>query len=178
VIHVSARQRGTAATVVVAILIAVLYVVLQPDGERPRAAPAQEQPGTSAAATATTTTTTTLAPEVQLCDLAREFADAAATVDPNVVARLAETFYTHARDLVSGPVRVEYDAAARYYTEYNAIGEPYEYDTARIEQAGNGQRWAQLQQRPPLGVEEARVDVGGACQVDLPPPPTVSVPRR
>jgi hypothetical protein len=176
VIHVSARQRGTAATVVVAILIAVLYVVLQPDGDRPRAAPAQEQPGTSAAATATTTTT--LAPEVQLCDLAREFADAAATVDPNVVARLAETFYTHARDLVSGPVRVEYDAAARYYTEYNAIGEPYEYDTARIEQAGNGQRWAQLQQRPPLGVEEARVDVGGACQVDLPPPPTVSVPRR
>jgi hypothetical protein len=166
VIRVSAAARGTYAALAVAILIVVLYVVLRPDEGEIKAARAADP------TTSTSTSTTTLAPRVQLCILATAFAAAARDVDPNVIARLGETFYTQARELVTGDIRAEYDAAARYYTEYNAIGEPYDYDTERIAKEGDGERWAQLRQRPPLGVDQARADIAAECRVDLPAAPS------
>jgi hypothetical protein len=130
-------------------------------------------PTTTTEAPEVVVTTTRPAPEV-ICELATWFAEAASPDDHNHNAQLAETFYEEARTLVSGPLRAEYEAAAQYFAEYNAIGEPHDYDLFRILQAGEGDRWAQLILRPPLGVEEVRASVAFACDVRLPPPPTVT----
>jgi hypothetical protein len=98
----------------------------------------------------------------------------AAGLEPNDIARIAEVFYLDAVKLVDGSARAEFDAAARYYVEYNQIGSEYDYDVFRIAAAGKGDRWAQLLFRPPLGIETARAAMAFACKVDLPPPPTLT----
>jgi hypothetical protein len=160
------QRRGTFAAFVVGVAVLVLYVALQP-GDRP----------TQAAVTTTTSTvvtTTTIEPIVQLCALAREFQEESIFQDPNVTARLGETFYTRASELAGADARPEYVAAARYYTEYNNIGEQYEYDLFAILNSSDGERWQQLLFRAPLGVEAARANVVFVCQVEVPPPPTIT----
>jgi hypothetical protein len=158
------ERRGTIAALVVGVTILVLYIVLQPS----------DKPTYHASAAPTTRETTTSRPPIEeLCESARRFVDSAQAQDENVAARLAETFYGEARGLVSGDVRAEYEAAANYYTEYNNVGEPYDYDEKRIAEAGDADRWTQLRLRPPLGVAEARANVAELCDVDLPPPPTI-----
>jgi hypothetical protein len=124
---------------------------------------------------ATTTTlppTTTLNPGEELCRLAREFEEGARGQDVGVVARLAESFYDRARVHAPPEIRPEYEAAARYYVEFNNIGEQYEYDFATASASSDGQRWASLIFSEPLGVNPARSSAGLQCQVDLPVAPT------
>lgn len=159
------ERRGTYVALGVAIAIAVLLVVLQP-GPKPVRQESTEATGPA------TSTTTTVAPGVQLCVLARQFVRDAATLEANDTARVAEVFYEDAAKLVDGATRAEFEATARYYAEYNEIGEAYDYDVFRIAAAGKGDRWAQLLTRPPLGIETARAAVQFACTVELPVPPT------
>ena len=129
---------------------------------------------TEATSSPTGSTTTTVAPAVQLCNLAKQFARDAGGLDRFGVARSAEVFYSESAKLVDGAARGEFDAAARYYTEFNEIGSSYDYDVYRITAAGKGDRWAQLVYRPPLGIETARAAVQFACRVELPSPPTLT----
>lgn len=163
-----AERRGTVAAAVVAILIGVLYVLLQPS-DNPQAAAPAPKPTTTLPASTTTTD-----PVRELCDLADQYATAAADQDVTSVARLAEHFFDRARQVTDGEIRAEYDAAYRYYAEYNAIGEPYDYDLFQIAAAGNGERWLQLLLRQPLGVDVATANVAFLCGVELPPPPTIT----
>jgi hypothetical protein len=164
-----AEVRGSVAALGVGLAVVVLYVALQPGP-----APVREAaPTTTTEAPDATVPTTRPAPEV-ICELARWFADAASPDDPNHNARLGETFYEESRLLVTGALRAEFEAAAQYFAEYNAIGEPHDYDLFRIIGAGDGDRWTQLILRPPLGVEEVRASVRFACDIDLPPPPTIT----
>jgi hypothetical protein len=162
-----AQRRGSLVAFAVGVTVLALYVVLQP-GDRPR----------RVASVSTTTTvpetTTTLPPLEQLCTLAREFEESSAGQDPTVTARLAETFYSQAADLAPVDAKPEYEAAERYYAEYNNIGESYEYDFWAILGSPDGARWTQLLFREPLGVGTARANVAFLCQVELPPPPTIT----
>jgi hypothetical protein len=161
------RQRiGTLAAFVVGVTVLVLYVTLQP-GERPTQA-------TVTTTTTTTVTTTTIDPIEQLCTLGREFQEGSIFQDPNVTARLGETFYARARELAAPDARPEYAAAAAYYEEYNNIGEQYGYDLLAILNSPDGPRWQQLLFRAPLGVDAARANVAFICGVELPPPPTIT----
>ena len=81
-------------------------------------------------------------------------------------------FYVAAARLADDENRAEYDAVARYYVNYNAIGSEFDYDEDRINEAGKGDRWIQLRTRPPLSVESAIATVKADCDVELPPPPT------
>jgi hypothetical protein len=166
-IDYTSERRGAIAALGVAATIGILMVVLQPGPRPPRLA------GVEAAAP-TTSSTTTLSPGVQVCNLAKRFVHDAEGLEPNDVARIAEVFYVDAVKLVDGSARAEFDAAARYYVEYNQIGGEYDYDVFRIAAAGKGDRWAQLLFRPPLGIETARAAMTFACRVDLPPPPTLT----
>lgn len=159
------ERRGAYAALAVAVTIGVLLLVLQP-GPRPTRDDAETT------TEATSTSTSTIPPAVRLCTLAKQFARDATTLDPNGTARVAETFYDEASKLVDGAARAEFEATARYYAEYNDIGQTYDYNVFRIAAAGKGDRWSQLVFRPPLGIETARAAVKFACQVDLPPPPT------
>jgi hypothetical protein len=159
------ERRGTVAALAVAAAIGVLLVVLQPGPRSPR-------PLTEESSGPTTSTSTTLAPAEQLCNRARQFARDASGLAPEDAARIAEVFYGEATKLVEGTARAEFEAAARYYVEFNEIGGAYDYDVFRIAAAGKGDRWAQLLYRPPLGIDTARAAVQFACRVELPPPPT------
>jgi hypothetical protein len=151
----------------VAVAIGILLVVLQP-GPKPTRTVAEEATGT------TTSSTTTVSPGIQLCNLAQRFVHDAEGLDAHDVARIAEVFYVAAVKLVDdAAARAEFDATARYYTEFNAIGTEYDYDVFRIAAAGKGDRWAQLLYRPPLGIETARAAIQFACAVTIPPPPTL-----
>jgi hypothetical protein len=161
-----ARRRGALVALAVGVAIVVLYVALQP-GDRPKRTAA-------VASTSTVVTTTTRPPIEELCDLAHDFEQSSRDQDPNVAARLAESFYERAKALAPDDSRPEFDAAARYYTEYNNIGEPLDYDFWAILATPDGARWVQLLFREPLGVAAARANVSYLCQVDLPPPPTVT----
>jgi hypothetical protein len=163
----SPERRGAVAALIVAVTIAILLVVLQP-GPKPKRVVAEEAVGT------TTSSTTTLSAGVQLCSLAKRFVHDAEGLEPNDVARIAEVFYVAATKLVDGAAHAEFDATARYYTEYNEIGTQYDFDVYRIAAAGLGDRWAQLLYRPPLGIENARGAIQFACQVSIPPPPTLT----
>jgi hypothetical protein len=162
-----AQRRGALVALSVGVAVLVLYVVLQP-GDRP------ERVESAASTTVVAVTTTTRPPLDELCDLARDFETASQGQDATVTARLAESFYTRAGDLAPEDVRPEYEAAARYYTEYNNIGEPYEYDFWAIIGSPDGPRWMQLLFLEPLGVATARANVGYICRVEVPPPPTVT----
>lgn len=162
----SPERRGAVAALVVAITIAILLVVLQP-GPKPSRAVTQEAVGT------TTSPTSTLRPGVQLCNLAKRFVNDSEGLAPYDVARIAEVFYVAAVKLVDGAARAEFDATARYYTEFNAIGTEFDYDVFRIAAGGKGDRWAQLLYRPPLGIETARAAIQFTCEVAIPPPPTL-----
>ncbi len=161
------ERRGSFAALVVAVAIAILLVVLQPGPRRSRAV--TEQTSGPAAST-----TTTVAAAVQVCNLAKQFVRDAAGLDRYAVARIAEVFYTDAAKLIDGEARGEFEATARYYAEFNAIGSVYDYDVFRIAAAGKGDRWAQLLYRPPLGIETARAAVQFVCRVELPSPPTLT----
>lgn len=154
------------ATLVVALSIAILLVVLQP-GDKP------ERQTIATAPEPTAATTTTVAPQVQLCDLARQFVKDAEGLPPADAARVAEVFFTKAVRLVEPAVRADYDALARYYVEYNAIGTEYDYDFTRIINAGKGDRWAQLLFRSPPGVDTAERTLAEQCKVQIPAPPTI-----
>lgn len=159
------ERRGSIVALGVAVAIAVLLLVLQPG-------PKRERDDTDTASGPPATTTSTIAPGVLLCNLAKQFVRDASTLDANGTARAAATFYEEAAQLVDGSTRAEFDATARYYAEYNEIGEAYDYDVFRIAAAGKGDRWSQLLYRPPLGIETARAAVKFACNVELPAPPT------
>lgn len=163
----SPERRGTIAFAIVAATIAVLFVVLPRHDDTPPPPPA-------AASSTTAAPTTTLEPLQRLCKLADQFVADAKDLPPNQQARLAEVFYTRARDLVDGSYRAEVDAAARYYQQYNAIGEPLDYDLFRIVASPDGDRWLQLVLRPPVGVDNAASGIAYLCQVELPPPPTIT----
>jgi hypothetical protein len=151
----------------VAITIGILLVVLQP-GPKPSRAVIQEAVGT------TTSSTSTLRPGVQLCTLAKRFVNDSEGLDPYDIARIAEVFYVAAVKFVDGAARAEFEATARYYTEFNQIGTEFDYDVFRIAAAGKGDRWAQLLYRPPLGIETARAAIQFTCEVAIPPPPTLT----
>ena len=159
------ERRGAWAALGVAVAIGVLLVVLQP-GPKPVRRTVASEGGPIGS------TTTTLPAGVQLCNLAKQFARDATGLEPNGVARVAEVFYEDAAKLVDGTARAEFEATARYYAEYNDIGQEFDYDVFRIAAAGKGDRWAQLVYRPPLGIETARAAVQFACTVELPVPPT------
>lgn len=159
------ERRGSFVALAVAVAIAILLLVLQPG-------PKRERQDTEEASGPPATSTTTIPPGVQLCNLAKQFVRDASTLDTNGTARAAATFYEDAAKLVDGSARAEFDATARYYAEYNEIGEAYDYDVFRIAAAGKGDRWSQLLFRPPLGIETARAAVKFACNVELPAPPT------
>jgi hypothetical protein len=162
-----AQRRGALVALVVGVTILVLYVVLQP-GDRPEQV---------AAVTTTSTpevTTTTLPPLEELCGLAIEFEEAARGQDAVVTARLAESFYDRAKSLAPTDAQPEYAAAANYYTEFNNIGEPYEYDLFAILGSPDGERWTRLVFGEPLGVATARANVSFLCKIDVPPPPTIT----
>jgi hypothetical protein len=162
-----ARRRGALVALAVGVTVLVLYVVLQP-GDRPQRV---ESAGTT---TVVAETTTTRPPLDELCDLARDFETASQGQDATVTARLGEAFYTRASELAPPDVRPEYEAAARYYTEFNNIGEPYEYDFWAILGSSDGPRWMHLLFREPLGVPTARVNVAFICRLEVPPPPTLT----
>ncbi len=164
---ISPERRGGVAALVVAVTIAILLVVLQP-GPKPQRAVTEETVGT------TTSSTASLSPGVQLCNLAKRFVQDAEGLEPYDVARIAEVFYVAAVKLVDGATRAEFDATARYYTEFNQIGSEFDYDVFRIAAAGRGDRWAQLLYRPPLGIETARAAIQFTCEVTIPPPPTLT----
>jgi hypothetical protein len=163
----SPERRGAVAALLVAVAIGILLVVLQP-GPKPTRTVTEEATGT------TTSSTTTISPGIQLCSLAKRFVHDAEGLDAHDVARIAEVFYVAAVKLVDdASARAEFDATARYYTEFNAIGTEFDYDVFRIAAAGKGDRWAQLLYRPPLGIETARAAIQFACAVTIPPPPTL-----
>jgi hypothetical protein len=162
-----AKRRGALVAFAVGVTVLVLYVVLQP-GERPR------RVASAASTTTVAETTTTRAPLEELCELAHDFETSSQGQDATVTARLAETFYTRASELAPPDARPEYEAAANYYTEYNNIGEPYEYDFWAILGSPDGARWMQLLLRDPLGLATAQANVAFLCQVALPPPPTIT----
>ncbi len=162
----AAERRGTVATVVVAIVIGVLIVALQPGPKPPRPEPV-------AAPATTVATTTTVAPDVQLCALARQFAKDAEGLSPTDAARVAEAFFVKAVKLVDPSRRADFDALLRYYTEFNAIGTEFDYDLDRIAKAGRGDRWAQLLYRSPAGIDVAERTLHDQCEVTMPAPPTV-----
>ena len=162
-----ARRRGALVALLVGVTVLVLYVVLQP-GDRAERVEAVTTTNPPAA------TTTTRPPLEQLCGLAAVFLDASRDQDSTVTARLAESFYEQAKTLAPTDAQPEYDAAARYYTEYNNIGEPYEYDFFAIMASPDAQRWTQLLFGEPLGVATARANVAFLCQVNVPPPPTIT----
>jgi hypothetical protein len=161
------QRRGALAALAVGVAVVVLYVVLQP-GDRPRRVASADT------TTSTLAPTTTRPPLDELCDLAREFEESSAGQDVTVTARLAETFYERASEFAAPDARPEYEAAARYYTEYNNIGEPYEYDFWAILGSPDGARWMTLLFREPLGVGVARANVAYLCHVEVPPPPTLT----
>jgi len=162
-----AERRGGLVALAVAVAIGVLLVVLQPGPKHSRAS-------SEDAVAPTSSSTSTIPPAAQLCNLAKRFVHDAEGLEPHDVARIAEVFYLDAVALVDGSAHAEFDATARYYVEFNAIGAENDYDVYRIAAAGKGDRWAQLLYRPPLGIETARSVVRFACQVDLPPPPTLT----
>jgi hypothetical protein len=161
------RRRGEFVALAVGVAVVVLYVALQP-GDRP------ERTATTATTTTVAATTTTRPPLEELCDLAHEFEQSSQGQDATVTARLAESFYERARTLAPDDTKPEFEAAARYYTEYNNIGEPFEYDFFAILASPDGPRWLQLLFREPLGVGAARANIAYLCEVTLPPPPTVT----
>lgn len=165
--NIAAERRGGLVALAVAVAIGVLLVVLQPGPKRSRAS-------SEDTVVATSSSTSTLSPAAQVCNLAKRFVHDSAGLEPHDVARIAEVFYLDAVKLVDGSARAEFDATARYYVEFNAIGAENDYDVYRIAAAGKGDRWAQLLYRPPLGIESARSVVQFACQVELPPPPTLT----
>ncbi|HEX7094406.1 MAG TPA: hypothetical protein VF183_00890 [Acidimicrobiales bacterium] len=164
-----AQRRGALAAMAVGVAVVVLYVALQP-GERP-----QRQATVSTSPTTTTgAPTTSRDPVEELCALAREFADSARGLDLAATARLAEEFYERGAQLAPPDVRPEYEAAVRYYAEYNDIGELYGYDLFAALASPDGQRWSTLTFNEPLGVPVARANVAILCGVELPPPPTIT----
>jgi hypothetical protein len=158
-------RRGTIAFTGVAIAIVVLFVVL----------PRNHDDAAPIVATTTTTAapTTTLSPTFRLCLLARQFVADSKDLVPYRTAALAEVFYSRARELVNGPLVAEVDAAARYFEQVNAIGEPAAYDINTILSSPDADRWIQLVTRPPVGVDQASAGIEAICLVQLPPPPTV-----
>jgi hypothetical protein len=159
-------RRGSVAALAVGVAILALYVALQP-GPRPEAVEV-------VATTTTVLPTTTLNAGEELCRLAREFEEGARGQDVAVVARLAESFYDQARVFAPAEIRPEYEAAARYYIEYNDIGEQYGYDFEAAYSSRDGQRWGSLIFTEPLGVNPARQSAAFQCQVELPPAPTIT----
>lgn len=163
-----AQRRGAIAALVVGVTVLVLYVSLQP-GERPERR-----------ATAATTTSTTLAPTTtadpihELCALAHEFTASLQDQDFITSTRLTEEFYARGAELAPPEVRPEFEAALRYYTEFNDIGELYGYDLMAALASPDAPRWQQLVFTEPLGVPAARGAVQFLCDVELPPPPTIT----
>lgn len=163
-----APRRGALAAFAVGIAILVLYVALQP-GERP------EQRATAATSTSSTLApSTTIDPIDELCALAQQFAQAVEGQDLITSARLAEEFYERGSELAPPNVRPEFEAALRYYTEFNDIGELYGYDLFAAMASPDAQRWSHLVFSEPLGVPAARSATQFLCGVELPPPPTIT----
>ncbi len=179
-----AEMRGLVAVVVVGILIALLFVRISEYGEDESVAAASVT--TSTSSTTTSSTTTTEAPPLfanalagiqNLCESAEDFVlGAESDIEfPGKVPQLAEEFYTKVVDGVDDQVRAEYSAALRYYTEYNDLALPFNYDGLSILQSDGGQRWGLLASSEPPGVEATRANVAFLCGgLEIPEPPLLS----
>src|SRR5690606_29528532 len=140
-VRARAPRRGTFAAVLVGVAVVWLYVTLQPveQPDDPVAA-APTSPGTTTAAPITTGAD----PTAELCSLAQELVSATQGSDVATGSRLAELFYDRAAHLVARDVRPEYEAAVRYYTEFNDLGASYGYDLIAALASPDGERWRQL----------------------------------
>lgn len=178
-----AEMRGLVAVVVVGILIAVLFVRISEYGEDESVAAA----GVATTTTSTTTSTTTTEAPAQfenafagvqnLCDSAEDFiAGSESEIEyPGKIPQLAEEFYARVIDGVSDQIKAEYSASLRYYTEYNELALPYNYDGLTILQSDGGERWGLLASSEPPGVEATRANVAFLCDgVEIPEPPLMS----
>ncbi len=178
-----AEMRGLVAVVVVGILIAVLFVRISEYGQDEEVS-AATGPTTT---TSTSSTTSTSAPPSAivsalsgvrtLCESATEFIEASNTdiEYPGKTQQLAEEFYVKVNESVGAQVQLEFDAALRYYTEYNDLAEPYVYNGLDILRSDGGQRWALLAAGEPPGVEATRANVAFLCDgIEIPEPPLMS----
>ncbi len=179
-----AEMRGLVAVIAVGILIAVLFARISAYGEDDSVAAA----GVVATTTSTTSTssTTTAAP-VQfddalagvrnLCESSERFIEGSESEIeyPGKIPQLAEEFYESVIDGVSDQIRAEYSAALRYYTEYNDLALPHNYDGLTILQSDGGERWGLLASSEPPGVEATRANVAFLCGgIEIPEPPLMS----
>ncbi len=178
-----AELRGLIAVVVVGVLIAVLFVRISEYGEEETVA-AESLIATTTSSTSTTSTTVAV-PLVfdaleaigVLCESANEYVESVnSDINyPGKLPQLGEEFYAKVVDVVPTEVRAEYDAAYRYYTEYNDLAEPHGYDGLTILLSDGGERWGALVNGTPPGIDATRANVAFLCeQLELPDPPLMS----
>ncbi len=179
-------MRGLISVVVVSIIIGLLFVRIADYGTEETSAAANRAQLTPTT-TSTTSTTSTVAPGPQissalgsiglLCDRALEFIASSESefVYPGKIPQLAEEFYVEAIDYSLPQVKREYEAALRYFIEFNDLGEPHEYDPLTILRSDSGERWGLLATGEPPGVAATRANVAFLCDgIEIPPPPLMS----
>ncbi len=170
------RIRGIIAVGVVCAAIGIAFVTIDAGGDEDTTTAS-----TSTTVAPTTSTTTTVPDETadfdRLCELTTELYTTlveGSVFDIGHETRALETFYTGAATLNLDFLTPEYQAAARHYQQYNAVGGPFGYDTERIlSESDDADRWVSLVTRPAVGVDESRAHVLFICGVDLPEAPSV-----
>ena len=169
----SGEIRGFFAVVLVIGAIALAYTRITEVG-------ADDASNAVAATTTTSTsTTTTILTDADLsrilCRSARTAsAQAAGDVTAEELVAVMVPFYTEAIELTSGDVRAEYVAAKDFFTDYQEVGEPFDYDSERIfGEEGDWRRWEVLHTSDPPGVDVTRFLVIQTCQVELPTAPKI-----
>ena len=178
-----AELRGLIAVVIVGVLIAVLFVRISEYGEEETVS-AESLPATTTTSTSTTSTTVAVPLVVDaleaigvLCGAANEYVDGVnSDINyPGKLPQLGEEFYGKVVDVVPVEIRAEYDAAFRYYTEYNDLAEPHDYDGLTILISDGGERWGALVNGTPPGIAATQANVAFLCeQLELPDPPLMS----
>lgn len=180
------EMRGLISVVVVSIIIGVLFVRIANYGTDETSASA-EVARVTPTSTSTTSTTTTVpeGPQISdalgsiglLCNRAQEFIDGTESeiVYPGKVPQLAEEFYAESIDYALAQVTREYEAALRYFTEFNELALPHGYDPLTILRSDAGERWGLLATGEPPGVAATRANVAFLCEgMEIPPPPLMS----
>ena len=172
--------RGLVAVIVVSAVIGVLFVNLSDAGDDAVATTATTAPPTTTTAPPTTTILDAEAALARLCLAAENLTAEVTEIDeaaggeppPGPVQQAAERFYALTRELPVEPVavRAEFAGAYEYFREFNAIGEPNDYDVFAIAATGQAERYKALldEEIDVVGLEATRAYIGFSCGVALP----------
>jgi hypothetical protein len=164
------RVRGTVIAISTCFAIVSLYVIID---QRPNASVAAADSATESIAS-DAAEAQPIPIDNRLCGLAQRLVNSLAQEGP-AVALAMQDFYTEAATFTDGDLRGDLKAAARYYTEVNAIANKANWDVNVIVRNNDGLRWKALLTGTATGVEESRADIRDRCRTNLPDPPSIEV---